>query len=157
MNHTFSRQQWVEYTCGVAPPKLQFAMDQHIRNCEDCRALARRFEAVDRELIAAVALIHDTVPPLEISAERAYQLCIRQPASGCLDDRIDRLQLFLTPICGFGTAQRAMFAAAARSAANSVELLTELEWPSFVSHLSSIVGTLCGEPTGRVLWHIGQA
>jgi predicted anti-sigma-YlaC factor YlaD len=154
MNHTFSRQQWVEYTSGVAPPKLQFAMDQHMRNCEECRAVAGRFETVDRELIAAVALIHDAVPPLEISAERAYQFCRQQPALG---DRIDRLQLFLTPICGFGTAQRAMFAAAARSAANSVELLTELEWPSFVSHLSSIVETLCGEPTGRVLWHIGHA
>jgi hypothetical protein len=135
-------------------------MDNHIRSCEHCEAISRRFEQVDHELLAAVAILRDSLQGLESSGEQAYELWRwkRMPAweGDQLSRRIVRLQLFLAPICGFGTTQRAMRAAAGRSTADSVELLTDLEWPAFVKHLSSIVGALCGEPAARLLWCIGQ-
>ena len=159
MKDTFTRQQWVEYTCGAAPLELRFAIDDHMTRCEHCRAFSRMLEDVDRELIDAVAILRDSVSISEAQGERAYELWReRQTAweTDHLSRRIVRLQLFLAPICGFGTAERAMFAAAGRSKSDSVELLTEHQWPAFVKHLSSIVGDLCGEPAARLLWHIGQ-
>ena len=160
MKHTFTRQQWIEYTCGEATTALRVAMDDHISSCEECRATSRMLADVEGELIAAVAGFRDALPGLESSGERAFERWRerRVPAleTEQVSRRIVRLQLFLAPICGFGTAERAMLAAVERSPADSVELLTELEWPAFVKHLSSIVGALCGEPSGRLLWHIGQ-
>jgi predicted anti-sigma-YlaC factor YlaD len=159
MKQTFSRQQWVEYTSGVAPVELTFEIDRHIGRCEECAQISRQFAEVDRELIAAVAALRDSIPVSEWSAERAYETWRRQRPSVAEADRVSnrivRLQLFLAPICGFGTAQRAMLAAG-ESAAAPVDLLTELEWPAFLQHLSSIVGALCGEPAGRLLWYLGQ-
>jgi len=74
MIDTFTRQQWVEYTCGIAPVNLCIAMDEHCRSCQDCAALSRRMEQVDRELFAAVAVLRESFPGLECSGERAYQL-----------------------------------------------------------------------------------
>ena len=153
-------QQWVEYTCGQATTALRVAMDHHISGCIECRATSRMLEQVEGELIAAVATFRDSLPGLESSSGRAYEVW-RERRLGAseidqLSRRIIRLQLFLAPICGFGTAERAMLAAAARSPADSIDLLTELEWPAFVKHLSSIVSALCGEPSGRLAWHIGQ-
>jgi predicted anti-sigma-YlaC factor YlaD len=157
---TFSRRQWVEYTCGAAPLELRAAMEDHIRDCADCRAISSTFEDVDRELVAAVTVFRDSVSSVEFAGDRAYKMWRQErlPAweTDHLSRRIVRLQLFLAPICGFGTAERAMLAAASRSTAGSVELLTEPQWPAFVKHLSSIVGGLCGEPSARLLWHIGQ-
>ena len=160
MKETFTRQQWVEYTTELAPVELKIAMDRHTRTCGECAAILERFAEVDRELIAAVAILRESIPVSEWSAERAYdarqrRLPVREADD--LEQRIVRLQLFLAPICGFGTAQRAMLVAAGRSAAASVEVLTDVEWPAFVKHLSSIVGALCGEPAGRLLWYLGQA
>jgi hypothetical protein len=153
---TFTRQQWVEYTCGAAPMELQAAMEDHVSWCGDCREISRMFAHVDRELIAAATIFRDSLAGLESSGERAYEVWRqdRLPAweTDHVSRRIVRLQLFLAPICGFGTAERAMYAAAGRS----VELLTELEWPAFIKDLSSIVGALCGEPAARLLWHLGQ-
>ena len=160
MKHTFTRQQWIEYTCGEATTALRVAMDDHISRCEECGATSRMLRAVEGELVAAVASFRESLPGLESAAERAYERWREQRvpalATEQVSRRIVRLQLFLAPICGFGTAERAMLAAAERSPADSVELLTELEWPAFVKHLSSIVSALCGEPSGRLLWHIGQ-
>lgn len=162
MKDTFSRQQWVEFTCGVAPLELKFAMDDHIGRCRECSAISRRFEDIERELMEAVGILRESVPELEWSGERAYELWrkerpVAEPGPALnLSQRIVRLQLFLAPICGFGTAQRAMLAAAGRSTVDSIEVLTELEWPGFVQHLSAIVGALCGEPAGWLLWQIGQ-
>jgi hypothetical protein len=136
------------------------AVDDHMVSCHECRTISRTFEDVDRELVAAVTSFRDSFSGLESSGERAYELWRqeRMPAweTDHLSRRIVRLQLFLAPICGFGTAERAMLAAASRSTADSVELLTEPQWPAFVRHLSSIVGALCGEPAAHLLWHIGQ-
>jgi hypothetical protein len=160
VKHTFTRQQWIEYACGDATTALRLAMDDHIANCADCRATSRMLADVEGELVAAVAIFRDSLPGLESSSGRAYELWRERRVPAAATDqvsrRIIRLQLFLAPICGFGTAERAMLAAAERSPADSVELLTELEWPAFVKHLSSIVSALCGEPSGRLLWHIGQ-
>jgi predicted anti-sigma-YlaC factor YlaD len=160
VKETFTRQQWIEYTCGTAPVELRVAIEDHTASCEDCRATSRMLADVDRELIAAVTVLRDSFSGLESAGERAYERWRQErlPAweTDHLSRRIVRLQLFLAPICGFGTTERAMVAAAARSAADSVELLTEIEWPAFVKHLSSIVGALCGEPSGHLLWHIGQ-
>jgi hypothetical protein len=140
--------------------ELQAAMEDHISCCGDCRAISRTFEDVDRELIAAVTILRDSFSGSELSGERAYEVWRQErlPAweNDHLSRRIVRLQLFLAPICGFGTAERAMLAAAGRSDADSVELLTELEWPAFIKDLSSIVGALCGEPAAGLLWHLGQ-
>ncbi len=135
-------------------------MDDHIGTCEECEAISLRLEHVERELTAAVAILHDSVGSLESAGEQAYELWRQRLPDWETDyhsERIVRLQLFLAPICGFGTAERAMVAAAGRSSADAVELLTESQWPAFVRHLSSIVGALCGEPAGRLLWHIGQS
>jgi hypothetical protein len=164
MKATFSRQQWVEYTCGAAPLELKFAMDDHIGRCHECAAISGSFEDIERELMEAVGILRESVPELEWRGERAYELWRNERPRPVAEDgpalhlsqRIVRLQLFLAPICGFGTAQRAMLAAAGRSTVDSIEVLTELEWPGFVQHLSSIVGALCGEPAGWLLWHIGQ-
>jgi hypothetical protein len=157
---TFTRQQWVEYTCGTARMELQVAMEDHISCCGECRAISRTLEDVDRELIAAVAILRDSFSSLELSGERAYEVWRQASLPAWENDhlsrRIVRLQLFLAPICGFGTAERAMLAAASRSTTESIELLTELEWPAFIKDLSSIVGALCGEPAARLLWHLGQ-
>ena len=139
---------------------LRVAMDAHILRCEECDATSRTLRDVEGELLAAVAALRDSLPGLELSGERAYkrwrQRRVPALATEHVSRRIVRLQLFLAPICGFGTAERAMLAAAERSPVDSVELLTELEWPAFVKHLSSIVSALCGEPSGRLLWYIGQ-
>ena len=160
MKHTFTRQQWIEYTCGEATTAVRVAMDDHMLRCAECRSTSRMFEAVEGELVAAMAMFRDSLPDLESSSERAYERWRERRTPAVVTEqvsrRIVRLQLFLAPICGFGTAERAMLAAAERSPADSVELLTELEWPAFVKHLSSIVSALCGEPSGRLLWHIGQ-
>lgn len=135
-------------------------MRRHILTCGECATIHEQFQRIDRDLIAAVAILRESVPVSESSCEKAFETFWRnrQPDREIddLSQRIIRLQLFLAPICGFGTAQRAMLAAAGRSAAESVELLTEIEWPAFVKHLSSIVGALCGEPSGRLLWRLGQ-
>lgn len=158
MKETFSRQEWVEYTSGVVAEDLKLSMDRHIRRCEECSGIVRRFEEIEHELVEAVAILRESVPVSEWSGERAYEALRREglpERADLLAERILRLQLFLTPICGFGTVQRAMLAAAGQAAADSVERLTEREWPAFVGHLSSIVGALCGEPSGRLLWHLG--
>lgn len=160
MKHTFTRQQWVEYTCGEATTALRVAMDRHITSCAECRTTSRMFEQVEGELLAAVTTFRDSLPSLESASERAYEAwrerCTAAPEIDLPSRRIIRLQLFLAPICGFGTAERAMLAAAARSPADSIDLLTEREWPAFVKHLSAIVSALCGEPSGRLAWHIAQ-
>jgi len=157
---TFTRRQWIEYTCGAAPLELQVAIEDHVAWCGDCRETSRMFEHVDRELIAAATIFSDSLSGLESSGERAYEVWRQERLPAWENDhvsrRIVRLQLFLAPICGFGTAERAMFAAAGRSTADSVELLTELEWPAFIKDLSSIVGALCGEPAAQLLWYLGQ-
>jgi hypothetical protein len=157
---TFTRQQWVEYTCGAAPVELQLAIEEHVSWCGDCRETSRMFEHIEGELIAAATIFRDSLSGLESSGERAYEVWRRERLPGEDSDRLSRrivrLQLFLAPICGFGTVERAMFAAAGRSTADSVELLTELEWPGFIRNLSSIVGALCGEPAALLLWHLGQ-
>lgn len=135
---------------------LRVAIDDHISRCEECGATSRMLRDVEGELVAAMARFRESLPGLEASAERAYERWREQRETDQVSRRIVRLQLFLAPICGFGTAERAMLAAAERSPADSVELLTELEWPVFVKHLSSIVSALCGEPSGQLLWHIGQ-
>jgi len=157
---TFTRQQWVEYTCGTAPVELRMAIEEHVSWCGDCRETSQMFAHIDRELIAAATSFRDSLAGLESAGERAYEVWQRERLPAWETDdvsrRILRLQLFLAPICGFGTAERAMLAAAGRSTADAVELLTELEWPAFIKDLSSIVGALCGEPAARLLWHLGQ-
>jgi predicted anti-sigma-YlaC factor YlaD len=72
---TFTRQQWVEYTCGVAPLELRAAIEDHLCSCAECRAFSGMLEEVERELTTTVTVLRESVAGLESSGERAYELC----------------------------------------------------------------------------------
>lgn len=160
MRNTFPRKEWVEYACDTLPPDRKAAMDKHIAECAECRAISAQLLQVDRRLVAAAALLRESLPPESIPAREAFEEWRNRvgvaPESGFVPQGLLRMELFLTPICGFRTAERAMLVATRQALAESVDLLTEVHWPAFVDSLSSIASALCGEPAGDLLREIGR-
>jgi anti-sigma factor RsiW len=151
------REQWVEYVCETLPRERAAIVARHIAACSECRQRSEELLSADRRLIAAAASLRESLPAVNPTALAAFDEW-RQNASvpGFVPQRLLRLELFLTPICGFRTAERAMRVAARQALVDSVDLLTECHWPVFVKNLSSLVGALCGEFTGELLWRVGQ-
>lgn len=90
MKDTFTRRQWVEYTCGAAPVELQVAIEDHVSWCGDCRETSRMFAHVDRELIAAATIFRDSLSGLESSGERAYEVWRQERLPAWENDHVSR-------------------------------------------------------------------
>ncbi|MEO7142120.1 MAG: hypothetical protein ABI165_01315 [Bryobacteraceae bacterium] len=155
---SFTHEEWVEHACGSLPSSRQAEVEAHIARCAECREKSEELLLVDRRLIAAATLLRESLPAVSPAASQAFEEWIRL-AAATLDfvpRRLLRLELFLTPICGFRTAERAMLIAARHALVESVDLLTERHWAAFVKSLSALVGALCGEFAGDLLWRVGQ-
>lgn len=153
-----THEEWIEYTCGTLPPGREAAVSRHIGGCAECRSKSEELIAAEHQLIAAAALLRESLPVGSQAALEAFEEWQRlAPATpDFVPQRLVRLELFLTPVCGFRTAERAMRLAARQALVDSVDLLTERHWPLFVRNLSSLVGALCGEFTGDLLRRVGQ-
>jgi anti-sigma factor RsiW len=153
----FAREEWVEYTCGMPSAHLRAQMEEHFATCSECASVASELAIMDLELRSAAKRFREALPADANVASR-YEELKDQTAldSDAVWKRVLRLELFLTPICGFHTAQRAMRAAAKRALADSVDSLTEFTWAEFIRHLRSIISALCGEPTACLLWQVGH-
>jgi hypothetical protein len=71
-------------------------------------------------------------------------------------ERLTTLRAFMTPLCGSETVNRALHAAAQRTAVQSPEVLTEVLWPDFLENLSSITSVLCGDPAAMLVTELGR-
>ncbi|MGH9665305.1 MAG: hypothetical protein ACRD9L_12860 [Bryobacteraceae bacterium] len=153
-----TREQWIEYVCETLPPERSVIVARHLAACPECRGKSDELLLADRRLVAAAALLRASLPDVNPAALEAFEEWRRNTSAGpvLVSRRLLRLELFLTPICGFRTAERAMGVAARQVLVDSVELLTEGHWAAFVKNLSSLVGALCGEFTGDLLWRVGQ-
>ena len=153
-----TREQWIEHICDTLPPERSAIVARHIDACPECRQRSEQLLLTEGRLIAAAGLLRDSLPVVTPAIEEAIGEWRRQlsPSSDLVPQRLLRLELFLTPICGFRTAERAMGIAAHQALAGSVGSLTEGNWPAFVKNLSSLVCALCGEFTGDLLCRVGQ-
>ena len=61
----------------------------------------------------------------------------------------------LTPACGGQLAERSIRVAAARVCQETGEVTHE-NWPAFIAHLRSIVGSVCGLTVGRLIDHVAS-
>jgi hypothetical protein len=158
MTNHFAREEWVEYTSGMASAYLRARMERHFAMCSECAAAASELAAVDLELRSAAKHLRDALPRVDDNLAARYEEWKDQAVlnSDAVWKRVLRLELFLTPICGFHTAQKAMREAAKRALADSVDNVTEFTWAEFIRNLRSIISALCGEPTACLLWQVGH-
>lgn len=117
------------------------------------KELERALQISGRCLRDAVDAAPERVARVEAGFGRLLDPESTDPA--VLARRIEALRLRLAPLCGKGSAERAMRVAAIRCSADSVDTLTHAQWPAFLAQLAQVVANLCGmTPARAVLEHV---
>ena len=163
MNHGISDDQWTSYLDGELEHRDQ--IEAHLIGCQPCWEFNERMQRTEARLgIAGEAVRHqyplsDNV--LHRSLQRVLARIWRHKESEIeqaeeVRARLDSLKEVLAPMCGSGTASRALVAAAMGSPAKSLELVSEENWDPFLANLKSIAVVMCGETGAHLVWESGQ-
>jgi hypothetical protein len=110
----------------------------------------REYEVLERALLDSGSRLRHSVPAgaqrvARVEAGLAPRLAEARRGHGEWIARgVESLRLELTPMCGAGSADRALRLAARRCSGVDLNALTEAHWPAFIDHLGPILASLCG-------------
>jgi len=156
VKHRMTEEDWFAYLDDSTSAPERLRIEKHLHSCLSCRETLELMRAVDGALLSAAAGLRSRVTVSSAAIAEAREKALARLGDHSLSLRLGSLYLLLAPMCGVETSSRAMRAAAQRVSAASPRLLEERLWPSFVEHLHSIVATLCGEPSARLVLERGM-
>lgn len=185
MTHGISEQDWIDYLEDRLAPSDRDRLESHLVGCLTCWELYRQIALTTQMLHEASAEIQLRFPLKDEQLHtrlHEFWACIRaeaenpptikpslvNPAAGLpatvsgrsiadpLRERLALLQSLIARICGARTADNALHAAARSSPARSLAEVTESNWLQFLTRLTSITKTICGETVAYLVWESGQ-
>lgn len=133
-------------------------MEEHFALCKECRNAASDLSAMEEHLRVSASIFRNALSMVNGPTEELFQKWILRGNDGYDDafHRMLRLKAFLSPICGYRTAERIMTRSSKRMLLGSLDTGSESEWLEFLQNVISTIEALCGGPTSRFLWEIGH-